>query len=98
MLHSIEDLIKEIDNYDLLRKKLDYDTDGVVIKVNEFDLYDKIGYTAKSPKWATAYKFQAEQVETTLKAITFQIGRTGVITRCRTNQLQYQTLFSCATL
>ncbi len=80
LLHSIEDLIKEIDNYDLLRKKLDYDTDGVVIKVNEFDLYDKIGYTAKSPKWATAYKFQAEQVETTLKAITFQIGRTGVIT------------------
>ena len=57
-----------------------YDTDGVVIKVNEFELYGTIGYTSKFPKWATAYKFQAEQVETILKDITFQIGRTGVVT------------------
>jgi len=80
LLPSIDDLVHAVNDYDILRKSLSYDTDGVVIKVNEFELYDMIGYTAKSPKWATAYKFQAEQVETTLKAITFQIGRTGVIT------------------
>lgn len=77
---SIDDLVLAINDYDLLRKTLPYDTDGIVIKVNEFELYDMIGYTAKFPKWATAYKFQAEQVETKLKDITFQIGRTGVIT------------------
>ncbi|PKK98897.1 MAG: DNA ligase [Tenericutes bacterium HGW-Tenericutes-2] len=75
------DLLKsKINEYDLLRKKLSYDTDGVVIKVNEFSLLNMIGYTSKFPKWATAYKFQAEQVETILKDITFQIGRTGVVT------------------
>ncbi|MFH1693783.1 MAG: NAD-dependent DNA ligase LigA [Bacillota bacterium] len=73
-------LIEQIENYDHLRKSLPYDTDGVVIKVNEFELYSSIGYTSKFPKWATAYKFQAEQVETILKDITFQIGRTGVVT------------------
>lgn len=77
---SIDELIQHIHLYDDLRKTLPYDTDGVVIKVNEFNLYEVIGYTAKSPKWATAYKFQAEQVETVLKDITFQIGRTGVVT------------------
>lgn len=80
LVPSIDALVQVVSEYDMLRKTLSYDTDGVVIKVNEFDLYDIIGYTAKSPKWATAYKFQAEQVETTLKAITFQIGRTGVVT------------------
>jgi DNA ligase (NAD+) len=79
-LENIEQLVETIQTYDQLRRNLPYDTDGVVIKVNEFDLYDMIGYTAKFPKWATAYKFQAEQVETELKDITFQIGRTGVIT------------------
>ena len=79
-LHSIDELVHQISEYDHLRKKMPYDTDGVVIKVNEFYLYDMIGYTSKFPKWATAYKFQAEQVETTLKDITFQIGRTGVVT------------------
>lgn len=79
-VYNIEDLIQQISVYDALRKTLPYDTDGVVIKVNEFDRYDTIGYTAKFPKWATAYKFQAEQVETILKDITFQIGRTGVVT------------------
>src|SRR3989339_47633 len=79
-LEDIDALVNKVSVYDSLRKTLNYDTDGVVIKVNEFDLYERIGYTAKSPKWATAYKFQAEQVETLLKDITFQIGRTGVIT------------------
>jgi DNA ligase (NAD+) len=77
---GVNGLIQVIDDYDFLRKSLPYDTDGVVIKVNELELYDRIGYTAKSPKWATAYKFQAEQAETILKDITFQIGRTGVVT------------------
>lgn len=77
---TIDALVDQIKSDDELRHTLSYDTDGVVIKVNEFHLYDKIGYTAKSPKWATAYKFQAEQVETLLKGITFQIGRTGVVT------------------
>ncbi|PKK93642.1 MAG: DNA ligase [Tenericutes bacterium HGW-Tenericutes-6] len=80
LLHDLDTLISKIKDYDVLRKTLPYDTDGVVIKVNAFDLYDFIGYTAKSPKWATAYKFEAEKMETVLKNITFQIGRTGVVT------------------
>jgi DNA ligase (NAD+) len=80
LVFGIHTLIEQINNYDILRKTLPYDTDGVVIKVNEFELYGTIGYTSKFPKWATAYKFQAEQVETLLKDITFQIGRTGVVT------------------
>ncbi len=79
-IKSIDELLHQIDSYDQLRKTMPYDTDGVVIKVNEFNLYDLIGYTSKFPKWATAYKFQAEQVETILKDITFQIGRSGVVT------------------
>lgn len=75
-----EDAWKSIQKLDELRTSLPYDTDGAVIKVNAYDKYDMIGYTAKSPKWATAYKFQAEIAETTIQDITFQVGRTGVIT------------------
>lgn len=78
--HTIEDVIEYINHVSTIRHELPYDIDGVVIKVNELGLYQKIGYTAKSPKWATAYKFPAEEVVTHLNAITFQIGRTGVIT------------------
>ncbi len=77
---TINDLENTITAYDDLRKKLAYDTDGVVIKVNEFNLHQTIGFTAKAPKWATAYKFSPEEAETILKDITFQIGRTGVVT------------------
>jgi len=77
---TLDELINQIHVYDDLRKTLNYETDGVVIKINEFDLHQKIGYTAKYPKWATAYKFKAEQQTTKLKDITFQIGRTGVVT------------------
>lgn len=80
LIDTIDHLVEQIDTYDTFRKTLPYDTDGVVIKINEFDLYERIGYTSKFPKWATAYKFKAEQVETVLKDITFQIGRTGVVT------------------
>ena len=69
-----------IESFDELRHTLPYDTDGAVIKVNTYNKYDVIGFTAKSPKWATAFKFQAEIAETTIKSITFQVGRTGVIT------------------
>ena len=77
---SIEDVIKYLDKWEEKRKELDYDTDGVVIKVNEFDLYDKIGYTVKSPKWSIAYKFPAVEVETQVLNIEFTVGRTGNIT------------------
>ena len=77
---SIEDVIEYINHIATIRHDLPYEIDGVVIKVNELMLYPKIGYTVKSPKWATAYKFPAEEVITHLNAITFQIGRTGVIT------------------
>ncbi len=77
---NIEELEKEIDYWDSKRKKLDYETDGLVIKVNDFKYYEKLGYTAKSPRWAIAYKFKAEQKETKLLDITYQVGRTGVIT------------------
>ncbi len=77
---TINQLIDNINQFDVLRKELPYDTDGVVIKVDELKLYDLIGLTAKSPKYATAYKFEAEKQETKIKDITFQVGRTGVIT------------------
>ena len=76
---NIEEVIKTIAEFDELRKQLDYATDGIVIKVNEFDLYDAIGYTVKVPKWAIAYKFPAEIVTTRLNDIVFTIGRTGKI-------------------
>ncbi len=80
LCESIDDVYKQILIFDEKRKTLAYDTDGVVIKINEFSLYEKIGYTAKSPKWATAYKFAPEVAETTLLDITYQIGRTGKLT------------------
>ena len=73
-------LEEAIDKWHDDRKKLDYETDGLVIKVNNFSLYETLGYTTKSPRWAIAYKFPAEQVKTKLMDVTFQVGRTGVIT------------------
>lgn len=76
---NMEEVIKVIDEYDDLRKTLDYATDGIVIKVNEFKHYPTIGYTVKVPKWSIAYKFPAEVVTTKLKDIIFTVGRTGKI-------------------
>ena len=77
---DFKELEKSIDKWHNDRKKLDYETDGLVIKVNNFALYETLGYTTKSPRWAIAYKFPAEQVKTKLLDVTFQVGRTGVIT------------------
>lgn len=77
---DIYEVIEYVKYYEENRNNLDYDIDGIVIKVNEKDKHDKIGYTAKTPKWAIAYKFKAEKVKTKLLDITFQVGRTGSIT------------------
>lgn len=77
---SIDEIIDYLEYWKEERKKLDYDTDGVVIKVNEFSLQEKIGYTIKAPKWGIAYKFPAEEVETKLLDIVYTVGRTGNIT------------------
>lgn len=77
---GIENVIEYIKEYTLKRDNLDYDIDGVVIKVNDLRLHDKIGYTMKTPKWAIAYKFPAMEVKTKLLNIIYTVGRTGKIT------------------
>lgn len=69
-----------IDHWDEHRKALPFEIDGVVIKVNDYQLQEQLGYTAKSPRWAIAYKFKAERVATILEQVTYQVGRTGAIT------------------
>ena len=78
--HGIDEVWDRIQTIGEMRNSLDYDIDGVVIKVNDLSTYDEIGYTAKTPKWATAYKFPAEEVATTLLDIIFTVGRTGRVT------------------
>ncbi|PAT02708.1 DNA ligase (NAD(+)) LigA [Candidatus Izimaplasma bacterium ZiA1] len=78
--NNIDDVINYIEKMTKLRDSFEYDIDGIVIKVDDISLYEKIGYTAKSPKWAIAYKFPAEEVITKINSITFQVGRTGQIT------------------
>ncbi len=77
---SIDGVLEFIEEHTEKRHSLGYEIDGIVIKVNELEYYDEIGYTAKSPKWAIAYKFPAEEVITKINSITFQVGRTGQIT------------------
>lgn len=78
--NSIEEVLEYINYWDKHRHDLPYETDGVVVKVNDFHQQDELGHTAKSPRWAMAYKFKAEQESTKLKKITYQVGRTGAIT------------------
>ena len=78
--NNIEEVINYIEEYKDKRKELPYETDGIVIKVDDLTLYDEIGYTVKTPKWAIAYKFPAEIAVTKLKDIIFTVGRTGMIT------------------
>ena len=77
---NVDEIIEYLEYWKEERKNLDYDTDGVVIKVNEFSLQEEIGYTVKAPKWGIAYKFPAEEVETKLLDIIYTVGRTGNIT------------------
>lgn len=80
LCNDINEVIKYIEKWKDTRKELDYETDGVVIKVNDFSMQERIGYTVKSPKWAVAYKFPAIEVETKMLDIIFTVGRTGNIT------------------
>ena len=77
---SMQEVFDFIDHWDTHRHTLPYETDGVVVKVNSIRHQEELGYTAKSPRWAMAYKFKSEQVSTQLKSISYQVGRTGAIT------------------
>ena len=77
---SIDEVFEFVNFWDVKRHELPYETDGVVIKVNDLQQQEELGYTSKSPRWAIAYKFKAEQVATILNEITYQVGRTGAIT------------------
>ncbi|OIQ22429.1 MAG: DNA ligase (NAD(+)) LigA [Flavobacterium sp. MedPE-SWcel] len=80
LANNINEVFDFIEYWDTHRHDLPYETDGVVVKVNNLNHQEELGYTAKSPRWAIAYKFKAEQVSTTLNTITYQVGRTGAIT------------------
>jgi len=77
---TIDEVFDFVNHWDSKRHDLPYETDGVVIKVNNLQQQEELGYTAKAPRWAIAYKFKAEQVSTILEEITYQVGRTGAIT------------------
>lgn len=77
---SIDEIIDFINYWDKERKNLEFEIDGIVIKVNSYRQQDELGFTAKSPRWAIAYKFKAETVATVLESISYQVGRTGAIT------------------
>ena len=80
LCNGIEEVLKYVEEYTEKRSSLAYDIDGIVIKVDDMSLYDKLGYTAKTPRWAIAYKFPPEEVITKLEDIIFTVGRTGKIT------------------
>ena len=78
--NTIDDVVKFTEKWDKKRHDLPYEIDGIVIKVNDINLQEEMGFTAKSPRWAISYKFKALQVSTKLIEITYQVGRTGAIT------------------
>lgn len=80
LANSLEEVFDFIAYWDKHRSELPYETDGVVVKVNEIVHQEELGFTAKSPKWAIAYKFKTEQAQTRLNSISYQVGRTGAIT------------------
>ena len=77
---SLDEVMEFVSYWDIHRHELPFETDGVVVKVNNLQQQEELGYTAKAPRWAMAYKFKAEQVSTKLNEITYQVGRTGAIT------------------
>jgi len=78
--HSLEEIFSFIDIWNTGRKELPFDIDGIVIKVNSYRQQELLGFTAKSPRWAIAYKFKAERVSTPLLSVDYQVGRTGTVT------------------
>ena len=80
LVPDIEGALAYIDEWDIRRKSLPFATDGIVIKVNELGLQRQLGFTAKSPRWATAWKFKPEQALTPLLSVDYQVGRTGAVT------------------
>ena len=80
LAHTLDQVFEYINYWDTHRHNLPYETDGVVVKVNRFQYQEELGFTAKSPRWAMAYKFKSEQVSTKLSSISYQVGRTGAIT------------------
>ena len=77
---DIDKVIEFIQYWDTARHDLSYEIDGIVIKVNDYAYQEELGFTAKSPRWATSFKFKAERVETILNEVTYQVGRTGAVT------------------
>jgi DNA ligase (NAD+) len=80
LTEEIESAWEAIESLDALRKNFAYPTDGAVVKLDDFELQEEAGFTSKAPRWAIAYKFEAERAETLLKEISLQIGRTGAVT------------------
>lgn len=78
--NSLDDVFEYLDFWEQRKNDLPYEIDGIVIKVNQLHQQEELGFTAKSPRWAMAYKFKAEQVSTKLKSISYQVGRTGALT------------------
>ena len=77
---DVEGILAFIDFWDDERKRLPFEIDGIVIKVNAYNQQEELGYTAKSPRWAIAFKFKAERVETKIESVSYQVGRTGAVT------------------
>ncbi len=80
LVDSIDGVFEFVNYWDVERHNLPFETDGIVVKVNNLHQQEELGYTSKAPRWAMAYKFKAEQVSTKLKSISYQVGRTGAIT------------------
>lgn len=80
LTNNIEDVLLFIQRWENERFKLSYDIDGIVIKVNSYAQQQELGFTAKSPRWAISYKYKAQEVETILEKVTYQVGRTGAVT------------------
>lgn len=80
LVHSLEGVFEFIDHWEEMRQELPYEIDGIVIKVNALSQQQELGFTAKAPRWAIAFKYQAEAVATVLEGVTYQVGRTGAVT------------------
>ena len=78
--NTIDEVIKFYNHIDQIRSNIDYDVDGLVVKINSFKLQERLGYVGKNPRWAIAIKFSAEKANTIIQSIDYQVGRTGAIT------------------